>query len=60
MAGFSDLNRPLCVMPGCGRWSQIYAKPGTFGGSTMYLKTCARHNMEEVPIDTLQKQKTQK
>ena len=57
MAGFQDLNRPLCIMPKCGRWSQIYAKPGMFGGSAMYLKTCARHNMEEVPLEAQQKAK---
>lgn len=45
---FNDLNRPLCIVPQCGRWCQTYAKPGTFGGNTMYLKTCYRHSVYDI------------
>lgn len=47
MGVLADLDRPLCIVPGCGRWCQIYAKPGTFDGNTMYLKTCSRHSTQD-------------
>ena len=59
MATFEDLNRPLCIVLKCGRWCQEYAKPGMFGGKSMYLKTCSRHSVFDAPQE-LQKLKPQK
>ena len=48
---------PLCIVPKCSRLCQEYAKPGMFGGKAMYLKTCSRHTMDDLPVGNIKKTK---
>jgi hypothetical protein len=38
----------ICLVPGCGRICQTYAKAGMFGGKQQYLKTCGRHSITDL------------
>ena len=45
------LDRPLCIVPNCGRWRQILNNPKLNSEKNIgknYMKTCVRHGVNDI------------
>lgn len=46
-----DMDRPFCPVSGCKRLCQLASTPGKGAGKNQYLKTCNRHNINDIVIN---------
>jgi hypothetical protein len=45
------LNRPVCVVPNCGRWRQVLTNPKLNSAKKSernFMKTCVRHGVNDI------------
>jgi hypothetical protein len=49
------LDRPLCIVSGCGRWRQTLTNPKLNSANKAkqnYMKTCVRHGVNDIKSKT--------
>jgi len=49
------LDRPMCIVPNCGRWRQVLTNPklnSVKKPEKNYMKTCIRHGVDDIKIGT--------